>query len=111
MSYTTTTNETSQIRQLPSTVSARGGGARRRNPGRCHPLKSTLLRACNRLVELVDGATVEGAVWLGEQEVYGPGVDPASVRQAIGMVFEHSDVGLHGCFTTVFVDDGQRSGV
>ena len=63
--------------------------------------KSTLLRGCNRLVELVDGATVEGTVWLGEQEVYGPGVDPASVRQAIGMVFEHPNPFARSIFDNV----------
>ena len=50
--------------------------------------KSTLLRGCNRLVEFVEGATVEGTVWLGDQDVYGPGVDPTTVRREIGIVFE-----------------------
>ena len=63
--------------------------------------KSTLLRACNRLVELVDGATVEGAVWLGDQEVYGPRVDPASVRQAIGMVVEQPNPFARSIFDNV----------
>ena len=50
--------------------------------------KSTLLRGCNRLVEFVEGATVEGTVWLGDQDVYGAGVDPTTVRREIGIVFE-----------------------
>jgi phosphate transport system ATP-binding protein len=50
--------------------------------------KSTLLRGCNRLVEFVEGATVEGTVWLGEEDVYGPGVDATTVRRAMGIVFE-----------------------
>ena len=49
--------------------------------------KSTLLRACNRLVELVEGATVEGSVWLGDHDVY-DGIDPVAVRRAIGIVSE-----------------------
>ena len=63
--------------------------------------KSTMLRGCNRLVELVDGATVDGTVWLGEQDVYGPRVDPASVRQAIGMVFEQPNPFARSIFDNV----------
>ena len=53
--------------------------------------KSTLLRACNRLVELVDGATVEGTVWLGDQDVYGSGVDATALRRVIGIVFDRAN--------------------
>ncbi len=63
--------------------------------------KSTLLRACNRLVELVDGAEVEGTVWLGEQDVYGPSVDPATVRRVIGIVFEQPNPFAKSVFDNV----------
>jgi phosphate transport system ATP-binding protein len=50
--------------------------------------KSTLLRCVNRLHEIVPGARVEGRVMFGGQSVYGPDVDPGSVRSEIGMVFQ-----------------------
>jgi phosphate transport system ATP-binding protein len=50
--------------------------------------KSTLLRCVNRLHEIVPGARVEGQVMFGGQSVYGPDIDPGSVRSEIGMVFQ-----------------------
>jgi phosphate transport system ATP-binding protein len=50
--------------------------------------KSTLLRCVNRLHEIVPGARVEGRVMFGGQSVYGPDIDPGSVRSEIGMVFQ-----------------------
>jgi phosphate transport system ATP-binding protein len=50
--------------------------------------KSTFLRALNRMHEVIPGARVEGTVDLDGQNLYGPGVDPVSVRRQIGMVFQ-----------------------
>ena len=50
--------------------------------------KSTFLRTLNRLHEVIPGARITGDVRLGGQSLYGAGVDPASVRRHIGMVFQ-----------------------
>jgi phosphate transport system ATP-binding protein len=50
--------------------------------------KSTLLRCLNRMHEVIPGAHAEGLVKLDEIDIYGRGVDPVSVRHAIGMVFQ-----------------------
>ena len=50
--------------------------------------KSTLLKAMNRMLELVNGARVEGRVLLEGKNIYDPGVDATEVRRRIGMVFQ-----------------------
>ena len=50
--------------------------------------KSTMLRAFNRMNELVPGAHVKGEVIFQGQNIYGPEVDPVEVRRRIGMVFQ-----------------------
>ncbi|GII92482.1 phosphate ABC transporter ATP-binding protein PstB [Sinosporangium siamense] len=50
--------------------------------------KSTFLRTLNRMHEVIPGARVEGKVMLDSDDLYGPGVDPVSVRRTIGMVFQ-----------------------
>ena len=50
--------------------------------------KSTFLRAINRLHEVIPGARVAGDIWVGEENVYGKGMDPVKVRAHIGMVFQ-----------------------
>lgn len=50
--------------------------------------KTTVLRALNRMHEVLPGARVEGSVLLDHDDIYGPGVDPVGVRRAIGMVFQ-----------------------
>jgi phosphate transport system ATP-binding protein len=50
--------------------------------------KSTVIRALNRMHELVPGARVEGRVLLRGHDVYARGTDPVAVRRAIGMVFQ-----------------------
>jgi phosphate transport system ATP-binding protein len=49
--------------------------------------KSTLLRSINRMNELV-GGSVRGKLWLEDQDLYAPDVDPVKVRRRIGMVFQ-----------------------
>jgi phosphate transport system ATP-binding protein len=50
--------------------------------------KTTLLRAVNRLTDLAPDARVTGRVELDGEDVRGPGVDPAALRQRVGMVFQ-----------------------
>ena len=50
--------------------------------------KSTMLRAFNRMNELVPTAWAEGEVLFHGHNVYGPEVDPVQVRRLIGMVFQ-----------------------
>ena len=50
--------------------------------------KTTLLRAMNRLNELIPGATSDGRVLLDGENIYAPGVDGSMLRQRIGMVFQ-----------------------
>ena len=41
--------------------------------------KSTVLRALNRMHEVIPGGRVEGSVLLDGEDIYGAGVDPVSV--------------------------------
>jgi phosphate transport system ATP-binding protein len=50
--------------------------------------KSTMLRALNRMHEVIPGARVEGKVMVDGQSLYGPDIDPVAVRRSIGMVFQ-----------------------
>src|SRR5574341_1328842 len=68
--------------------------------------KSTFLRCLNRMHELVPGAKVEGRVLLGEEEIYGPGVDPVVVRRRVGMVFQKANP-----FPTMSIFDNVAAGL
>lgn len=50
--------------------------------------KSTVLRAFNRMNDLIPGARVEGTVVLDEQDIYAREVDAVEVRRRVGMVFQ-----------------------
>jgi phosphate transport system ATP-binding protein len=50
--------------------------------------KSTLLRCVNRMHEVVQGARVEGRIIVSGTDIYAKDVDPAEVRQRVGMVFQ-----------------------
>ncbi len=50
--------------------------------------KSTLLRCLNRMHEEIPGARTDGSVLLDDLDIYAKGVDVASVRRAVGMVFQ-----------------------
>lgn len=50
--------------------------------------KSSLLRCFNRMNDLVDGCRVEGEILLDGADIYAKKVDPARLRQHIGMVFQ-----------------------
>ncbi|MBC8100228.1 MAG: phosphate ABC transporter ATP-binding protein [Armatimonadetes bacterium] len=50
--------------------------------------KSTVLRAFNRMTDLVSGARVEGEIIYRGKNLYGADIDPVEVRRRIGMVFQ-----------------------
>jgi phosphate transport system ATP-binding protein len=50
--------------------------------------KSTALRCLNRMNDLVRGFRFKGRVNFRGRDIYGPQVDPVSVRRHIGMVFQ-----------------------
>src|SRR5215471_18405835 len=50
--------------------------------------KTTVLRAFNRMNDLVPGARMEGDIYYRGASLYGPGVSPIAVRRHIGMVFQ-----------------------
>jgi len=50
--------------------------------------KSSLLRAFNRLNDLIPSARTEGSVLLDGIDIYQPGVDVVDLRRRVGMVFQ-----------------------
>ena len=68
--------------------------------------KSTFLRTLNRMHEVIPGARVEGEVLLDGDNLYGPGVDPVTVRSQIGMVFQRPNP-----FPTMSIRDNVLAGV
>ena len=50
--------------------------------------KSTVLRALNRMNDLIATARVDGEVRYHGTNIYAPGVDPVEIRRRIGMVFQ-----------------------
>src|SRR6059058_3977538 len=68
--------------------------------------KSTFLRALNRMHEVIPGARIEGRVLLDDEDIYGPGVDPAAVRRTIGMVFQRPNP-----FPTMSIYDNVAAGL
>jgi phosphate transport system ATP-binding protein len=50
--------------------------------------KSTYLRCLNRMNDTIQGARVEGKIFLNGRDIYAPDVDLARLRQQVGMVFQ-----------------------
>jgi len=50
--------------------------------------KSTFIRTLDRMHELIPGAQLSGEVLFNGKDIYGPAIDPISVRLDIGMVFQ-----------------------
>ena len=50
--------------------------------------KSTVLRAINRMNDLVAGCSLKGRVLFDNHDLYDPRIDPVEVRRRIGMVFQ-----------------------
>ncbi len=53
--------------------------------------KSTLLRCLNRMNDLIDDVTIEGAIRVQGQDIYARGADVIEVRRRVGMVFQKSN--------------------
>jgi phosphate transport system ATP-binding protein len=68
--------------------------------------KSTFLRTLNRMHEVLPGARVEGKVMLDEENLYGAGVDPVTVRRTVGMVFQRPNP-----FPTMSIYDNVAAGL
>lgn len=68
--------------------------------------KSTVLRTLNRMHEVIPGAHVEGKILLDGHDIYGPNVDPVSVRNTIGMVFQKANP-----FPTMSIEDNVVAGL
>ncbi|MBV7282675.1 MULTISPECIES: phosphate ABC transporter ATP-binding protein PstB [Corynebacterium] len=68
--------------------------------------KSTVLRTLNRMHEVIPGARVEGSITLDGEDIYGPKVDPVSVRNTIGMVFQKANP-----FPTMSIADNVTAGL
>jgi phosphate transport system ATP-binding protein len=67
--------------------------------------KSTFIRSLNRMHEVIDGARVEGAVYVDGENLYAPGVDPVAVRRKVGMVFQRPNP-----FPTMSIADNVLAG-
>jgi len=50
--------------------------------------KTTFLRSLNRMIEVIEGARIEGNVLLDGKNIYDPEVDPVELRKKVGMVFQ-----------------------
>ncbi|RBM17875.1 phosphate ABC transporter ATP-binding protein PstB [Streptomyces sp. PT12] len=68
--------------------------------------KSTFLRTLNRMHEVTPGGRVEGKVLLDNEDLYGTGVDPVSVRRTVGMVFQRPNP-----FPTMSIYDNVAAGL
>ena len=68
--------------------------------------KSTVLRTLNRMHEVIPGASVKGEILLDGQNIYDSKVDPVSVRNTIGMVFQKANP-----FPTMSIEDNVVAGL
>ena len=50
--------------------------------------KSTFLRCLNRMNDVIENCSIKGSVFLDEQDIYGPDIDPVELRARVGMVFQ-----------------------
>ncbi|GAA1177646.1 MULTISPECIES: phosphate ABC transporter ATP-binding protein PstB [Nesterenkonia] len=67
--------------------------------------KTTFLRSLNRMHEVLPGARVKGKLLLDGDDIYGPGVDPVTVRTMVGMVFQRPNP-----FPTMSIRDNVLAG-
>ena len=68
--------------------------------------KSTVLRTLNRMHEVIPNASVKGEILLDGHNIYGKNVDPVSVRNTIGMVFQKANP-----FPTMSIEDNVVAGL
>ena len=50
--------------------------------------KSTFLRCINRMIELIDGARVEGQIFIDGENIYSDNINVYELRKKVGMVFQ-----------------------
>ncbi|MCW5893644.1 MAG: phosphate ABC transporter ATP-binding protein [bacterium] len=53
--------------------------------------KSTFLRCLNRMNDHIPNVRIDGQVFLDDQPIYSPEVDPVVLRRQVGMVFQKSN--------------------
>ncbi len=53
--------------------------------------KSTLIRCFNRLNDLIDGARIQGKIFVEEKDIHDPSIDVTDLRKRVGMVFQKSN--------------------
>ena len=68
--------------------------------------KSTFLRSLNRMHEVIPGASVKGEILLDGNDIYGKNIDPVSVRNTVGMVFQKANP-----FPTMSIEDNVVAGL
>ncbi|AGP30178.1 phosphate ABC transporter ATP-binding protein PstB [Corynebacterium terpenotabidum] len=68
--------------------------------------KSTVLRAINRMHEVIPGAYVEGEILLDGENIYDRRIDPVAVRNTIGMVFQKANP-----FPTMSIEENVVAGL
>ena len=68
--------------------------------------KSTVLRSINRMHEVIPGAYVKGEILLDGENIYNSKVDPVSVRNTIGMVFQKANP-----FPTMSIEENVVAGL
>jgi len=50
--------------------------------------KSTFIRLLNRMNELISNTVLTGHVYLDDEDIFSPQVDPVDIRRRVGMVFQ-----------------------
>ena len=68
--------------------------------------KSTVLRTLNRMHEVIPNAAVDGEILLDGNNIYGKNIDPVSVRNTVGMVFQKANP-----FPTMSIEDNVVAGL
>jgi phosphate transport system ATP-binding protein len=74
--------------------------------------KSSLLRCVNRMNDLIEGASVDGDMFLGAESVYQSGIDVIDLRKRMGMVFQKPNPFPMSIFENVVYPlrvDGERN--
>src|SRR4051812_4507093 len=68
--------------------------------------KSTFVRCLNRMHETIPGARAEGAVTIGDTDIYSSQTSPVHVRRRVGMVFQKPNP-----FPTMSIYDNVAAGL
>ena len=63
--------------------------------------KSTFLRTLNRMNDLIPHSRHSGSIFLDNEDIYGPKVNPVDLRQRVGMVFQRPNAFPKSIFENV----------